>query len=82
MKGGKHIIFRNVFLKPTEGREFVRVLAAPIGDTMSVGGSFRSDVFKLRGKKRANLPATTFLQHLTEVLGSHSQAQKKKQKIK
>lgn len=60
MKGGKYIIFRNVFLKFTEGREFVRVFAVFIGDIMLVGGSFRSDVFKFRGKKRVNFLVIIF----------------------
>lgn len=72
----------NVLLKPTEIKECVRMLVAPIGDAASFGGSFRSDTFKIGGEKGASLSATSFIQPLTEVLGSHSKAQEKKQRRK
>lgn len=53
MKGGKRIIVMDVFLKPTKIKEFVRMLVAPIGDMVSFSGSFRSNAFKIRAKKKS-----------------------------
>lgn len=40
---GKHMITRNMFLKPTEIRDFVCVPRAPIGNAVQFGEMFKSD---------------------------------------